>query len=361
MKNKNDNIWLFITNFIGDPFRRWFIISFIFWNYDLFVLLFFGAEKLKNLEILLWYKNIDYGFIGSIVGSIKWLIERMFGSSITNFLLIPALFSAGWTFAWPMFVTLQHKISVKHKNEQKNIDNELFIDDVVRKQRINHINDKVFIDNILTQIRGMLECDISKDNYGVFLKNIINIENYTMIAEHDEYRKEYDKDKKSLDKKIAELQKYENMCNILGLDRDVLYRKIQEIIQKNLNDAIKNFDTNIDLKKYGFSILDTIENSKLFELSQDYKESISKSFDHNNNEKSIYNEQNLYFIILFALYRRVKILSIQNIKNIIADKELSKVHIEPFCNYIAQKIVFTEDIKTNTHIIAIIKNTKIEL
>jgi hypothetical protein len=140
MKNKNDNIWSFITNFIGDPFRRWFIISFIIWNYDLFVLLFFGAQKLNNLKTLLWYKNIDYGFIGSIVVLIKWFIERIFGSSITNFLLIPALFSDGWTFAWPKFVTFQHKKTVKYKNEQKNIDNELFIGDKIRQKQRDYLD-----------------------------------------------------------------------------------------------------------------------------------------------------------------------------------------------------------------------------
>ena len=116
------------------------------------------------------------------------------------------------------------------------------------------------------------------------------------------------------------------------------------------------------MQEYGFSILGTIENSQLFQLSNDYKESISKSFDRNNKTKSIYDTENLhiYFIILFALYRKVPILSIQNIKDIIADNNSNEEYIGLFCQYIAQKIVFTEDIKTNTYIINVIKKEIID-
>ena len=68
----------------------------------------------------------------------------------------------------------------------------------------------------------------------------------------------------------------------------------------------------------------------------------------------MYDKENIdiYFIILFALYRRLQTLSTQYIQGIIKDNHDTEEHIDGFCSHITNKITDTKNNNiANGHII----------
>ena len=79
--------------------RRWFIISFLIWNFDLVVLLFFGQDKLNQWHKLIFNAN-NFHWIGIFFVYFYYGILCFFGKAITNYVVIPFTSACFWTFGW---------------------------------------------------------------------------------------------------------------------------------------------------------------------------------------------------------------------------------------------------------------------
>ena len=139
-KTTSEKIFDILGSLVADPFRRWFIVGYVIFNPDFFVLFFTSKEK---FEIFEQYFKLQY---------CPWLSFFAEYSGLWYFcykIAFPLLFAVFWCFIYPLFEILYRKyITNKYQNKIKDIK-----DNNILQTKIKELNNDLIhykkLDNLI--------------------------------------------------------------------------------------------------------------------------------------------------------------------------------------------------------------------